>query len=103
MDYEAMGRCIRSYRKQKRMTQADLAELIGISTSFMGHIERGSRIASLETLVKLSATLGVSLDALVMGVRSETFVAPGGNQKTRMLNDVLRVLSEHSNEWLHDE
>ncbi len=103
MDYEAMGKCIRGYRKQNRLTQAELAQKVGISTSFMGHIERGSRIASLETLIKLSETLGVTLDALVTGGDATPYNANGAPQRMRMLNDLLRVLSDHADEWLREE
>ena len=103
MDYEAMGRRIRAFRKEHGVTQAALAESIGISTSFMGHIERGTRIASLETLVKLSETLDISLDMLVTGADPGVSGSPNTNYKMRVLNDVLRVLNEHSGEWLRDD
>ena len=64
MDYESLGMRIRRARKAAGMTQADLAEKLGISTSFLGHIERGTRKASLDTLVKMANELGVSLDSL---------------------------------------
>ena len=70
MDYESLGMRIRRARKAAGMTQADLAEKLGISTSFLGHIERGTRKASLDTLVKMANELGVSLDSLAVGERS---------------------------------
>ena len=104
MDYDAMGKRIRARRKQRGLTQAALAESIGISTSFIGHIERGTRITSLETLVRLTQVLEVSLDALVLGPEHETrSAAPQTSYKMRVLNDVLRVLNEHSREWLREE
>ena len=48
---------IKDIRMEKGMTQEELAEKIGVSASFLGHIERGTRIASLETLVKLCQAL----------------------------------------------
>ena len=57
MDYVTMGRRIRQARIQRGMTQEELSEQTGMSTSFVGHIERGSRKASLETFVKLCAAL----------------------------------------------
>lgn len=103
MDYQAMGLRIRELRKQQHFTQAVLAERVGISTSFMGHIERGTRIASLETLVHLSEALDVSLDTMVTG--KDDGILPSGNATTkmRMLNDVMRVLNEHADEWLRDD
>ena len=49
------------------MTQEQLAERAGISTSFVGHIERGTRVASLCTLYSICAVLGVKLDYVVAG------------------------------------
>ena len=103
MDYKAMGRRIRQLRKQERLTQAELAEKVGISTSFMGHIERGTRIASVETLVHLSDTLKVSLDSIVNGIDVIPPVSVGATAKMRTLNDMMRVLNEHSDEWLKDD
>lgn len=65
MDYQAMGMKIRAARKAKEITQEELAEEIGLSASFMGHIERGTRVASLETLEVLCRRLELSADALL--------------------------------------
>ncbi|MBR5874493.1 MAG: helix-turn-helix transcriptional regulator [Oscillospiraceae bacterium] len=47
------------------LTQEGLAEKIGVSTSFIGHIERGSRKLSVETLYSLCVALDVSADFLI--------------------------------------
>lgn len=65
MDYIALGQRVRRIRKQKGLTQEVLAEQVGISASFIGHIERGSRIASLETLMQLCRALAVSPNDLL--------------------------------------
>ena len=57
MDYFDLGRRVKDLRRQQNMTQEELAEKLEISASFLGHIERGTRIASLETLVKLCQVL----------------------------------------------
>ncbi|MBQ3157603.1 MAG: helix-turn-helix transcriptional regulator [Clostridia bacterium] len=57
MDYKDLGRRVRLLRRQNGMTQEELAEKADISASFMGHIERGTRKASLETLVYLCNAL----------------------------------------------
>lgn len=57
MDYFDLGRRVKDLRRQQNMTQEELAEKIDVSASFLGHIERGTRIASLETLVKLCQAL----------------------------------------------
>ena len=67
MDYVDMGKRVRKQRQPIGLTQQELAERIGVSTSFVGHVERGTRKASLETLVALSNALGVGVDYLLAG------------------------------------
>lgn len=57
MDYTALGKLVRYRRKEMKLTQEELAELAGVSASFLGHIERGTRVLSLETFVALCNTL----------------------------------------------
>jgi len=40
MDYKSLGMRIRKRRKAMRMTQEELAKKLGLSLSFLGHIER---------------------------------------------------------------
>ena len=104
IDYAAVGKRIRLLRKQQRMTQTALASQAGLSTSFCGHIERGTRIPSVETLYHLSIALDTTVDALLTGLPS--LAAPrGGNMNTRMriLNDIMRVLNENADMWLPEE
>lgn len=65
MDYVKTGRKIRAQRRILDITQAQLAELCGISTAFVGHIERGTRKMSLETLAALCRILQLSADDLL--------------------------------------
>ena len=64
MDYLRLGQRIRRQRKLLGMTQKEVAEKVGISLPFYGHIERGSRKASLETVINIANALGVSADTL---------------------------------------
>lgn len=65
MDYIALGYNIRRKRKKLHMTQEQLAAKAGLSMSFIGHIERGTRKASLDTLVDIANTLGCGVDELL--------------------------------------
>jgi transcriptional regulator with XRE-family HTH domain len=75
MDYAAMGARIKARRKELHLTQGQLAELCGLSASFLGHIERGTRNASIETLEGLCKALNVSADYLI-GLQAETAIKP---------------------------
>ena len=65
MDYVQLGKRLRIRRKVLELTQEGLAEKINVSTSFIGHIERGSRKLSVDTLYDLCKVLGVSADFLL--------------------------------------
>ena len=67
MDYSLLGRQIRQQRQKQNMTQEKLAEKAKISASFLGHIERGSRKASVETILNIAGALSCSLDELFVG------------------------------------
>ncbi len=64
INYVALGDRIRTARKQRHLSQEKLGEICQISTAHVGHIERGTRIPSLETLYKISKELNVSMDYL---------------------------------------
>lgn len=67
MDYVLLGKRVRIRRMVLEFTQEGLAERIGVCTSFIGHIERGSRKLSVETLYALCKALDTSADFL-MGI-----------------------------------
>ena len=80
LDYIAIGDRIRKYRELSRMTQEQLSESCSLSTGYIRHLERGTRSPSLETLVKISQILRVSLDDLVFG-------------KTEINNNMIKILA----------
>lgn len=67
MDYVDLGKRVRARRAALNWTQEYLAREISVSTSFIGHIERGSRKASIDTLVELANAMQISTDELLGG------------------------------------
>lgn len=65
MDYVLLGKRVRIRRNVLAFTQEMLAEMIGVSTAFIGHIERGTRKLSVETLYSLCKALDTSADFLL--------------------------------------
>ena len=65
MDYKRLGERIREERQRLHLTQAQLAEDVDISDTYMGSIERGERSLTLDTLVRLVNRLGVTVDYLL--------------------------------------
>ena len=67
LNLKEIGNRIKKYRKQKGFTQAQLAEIIDISTIHMSHLETGSVAMSLECMIKVCNALEVSPDDLLIG------------------------------------
>lgn len=65
INYKVLGERIREERKRIHLTQAQLANEVGISDTYMGAIERGERSLTLDTLVKLANRVGVTIDYLL--------------------------------------
>jgi transcriptional regulator with XRE-family HTH domain len=60
-----IGSRIRTLRKEKKWTQESLAERAGINDKEVSHIELGNRNITIETLVKIAMSLGVSASILL--------------------------------------
>ena len=65
IDYESIGRRIKHYRTEKRLSQEELANTIHTTAVYISYIESGSRAPSLETLINISNALDVSADDLL--------------------------------------
>ena len=72
MDYKRLGKRIREERLKLKLTQAQLAEDIDISDTYMGAIERGERSLTLDTLVRLVNRLGVTIDYMLSDAVSDS-------------------------------
>lgn len=66
VDYTLVGEKIKSRRLKIGLTQEKLTEICDISVSYIAHIERGTKSLSLETAVKISNALDISLDYLLI-------------------------------------
>ena len=65
MDKLTMGNRIKEARKNQKLTQEQLAERLDVSVEFVGQIERGLKLPSMQVFVKLIEALNVSADYLL--------------------------------------
>lgn len=67
MQYKMIGLKIAYYRKLRGYTQGQLAGKIGISTTYLGQIERGNngKSYSLETLLSIAVGLDIDVNLLL--------------------------------------
>ena len=72
MRYKMIGLKIAYYRKLRGYTQGQLAGKIGISTTYLGQIERGNngKSYSLETLLLIAQGLDVDVNVLISNSES---------------------------------
>ena len=104
INYPFIGQKIKSLRTQAGLTQEQMAEKCGISTSYLGHIERGSRKLSRETAAKIADCLRVSIDALIIDGRAfdsnilpsvEAILQKQDKQKREQFLRLIKTLSEN--------
>ena len=68
MNYDSIGKNIRSYRIKRKLRQEDLAEITDLSVTYIGMVERGEKIPALETFIKILNALEVSADIILADV-----------------------------------
>lgn len=80
MDCEKTGKLLYSLRKEKNMTQKQIADLMNISDKTISKWERGLGCPDVSLLPELSQILGVNIEEILLGkiVLNETI---GGNMK----------------------
>lgn len=71
MDAKVFGQFIARTRKEKNMTQADLAEIIGVTDKAVSRWERGVGFPDINTLEPLARALDVSILELMRSEKSE--------------------------------
>ena len=57
-----LGSRIRELRKSKNLTQFELAEKIGLSTNFIGMVERGERNTTVDKIFKLAKAFNITME-----------------------------------------
>ncbi len=72
MNYYEIGQRIRKFRKAHQLSQEELADRVGISTTHMSHIETGNTKLSLPVLVDLASVLEVDTDDLLFDGGKDT-------------------------------
>ena len=65
VDYESIGKRIKRYRMDKKLSQEALAEQLNTIHKHISNIETGVRGPSLEMLIMIANTLDVSADDLL--------------------------------------
>ena len=65
IDYLDIGGRIRDERKKQKISQEKLAEMVGVGTTHISHVETGNSIPSMKIFVGIINALNVSADELL--------------------------------------
>lgn len=88
MNYYEIGQRIRKFRKAYNLSQEELAERVGISTTHMSHIETGNTKLSLPVFVDIADALSVQTDELLHDTPP--------NNKTSIKQELAEILDSCS-------
>lgn len=105
IDYKAIGQKLKDERDNIGWTQEEVAEIIGISAAFVGHLERSERSMSLNTLIHFCNLYHITIDYLL----SDTLPPQNDNVASQIANmlktksadqqaailDILRSIIRH--------
>lgn len=111
LKYDEMGKRISARRKQLRMKQNVLAELIGVSNNHLSSIECGKEKPSLDLFVEICNSLEITPDYLLMGSMHSGNVPQNIVDNLRLCSqndiEIIRVLVQEmvkrgSTKWNND-
>ena len=65
MDFKQGGQAIQRIRKERGMTQEQLAEITNVASNSISRIERGLLMPALPTLIEICNALGTGADSIL--------------------------------------
>lgn len=77
-----MGVRLRSLREERGLTQAALAQALGLSTSYLSQLEKNQRPLTVPVLLKINAVFGIDVQLF------------SDNEEARLISDLRDALSE---------
>lgn len=95
MDTQKIGRFIAENRKKLNMTQAQLAEKLGVTGKTVSRWENGNYMPDLSLLQPLSKELNISLGELLQG----EYIQP--EQLPQKMEETIRMTVDYSNKKIH--
>lgn len=101
LDPTMRGVLIQNRREELNLSRDQLAEMLGITSKFLGDIEHGNRGPSLKTLIRLCDVLNLSADYILFGDSKQFsshsilwLVEKCPDEKKDFLFDIIRKIVE---------
>ena len=89
MDQKQIGLFLKELRKQKGLTQGQLAEMLGVSDRSVSRWENGNNMPDLSILVELADYYEINIREIIDGERK-------GENMNRELKDTLLKVADYS-------
>lgn len=106
MNFDSIGKNIRKFRLERNMRQEDLAEMTNLSANYIGMVERGEKIPSLETFISLANALNASADMILCDVIENGYIVKNSvltakkeklsHEERLRIYDVIDALLKHA-------
>lgn len=81
----------------KKYRQEDLAERTGLSANYIGMVERGEKVPSLETFINILNALDVSADMVLADVLKTGYIV-----KNSILNEKMSKLAPEDRDKIYE-
>lgn len=105
VDYTVIGERLKKARKDKHLTQEQLAEKIDVSIAFLSRVERGSLQINLKRLSQICQILEVTEGDILNGASSKStkylnsefadLLKNCSSEKQKLIYDIARVIAEN--------
>jgi len=86
-----IGKIIQKIRRDKNLTQEELAEKIDISTNYLSKVERGLNVLNTESFLKMAEVLSFSLEDF--GIRQSSIEI--SSEKEELIKRILSASSSN--------
>ena len=94
MDAQKLGTFIATTRKEKGMTQRELAERLNVTDKAISKWERGLGLPDIQTIEPLADVLGVTIMDIMRAEPTQQDVLPK-EQVSQMLSDTIDLATHH--------
>lgn len=114
INYKLIGKRIKFYRRQKGLSQIQLAEKADLSAPYISYIETGTKHISLPVLLKIAETLETTPNNLLadhitpfakeLPIEFLSIVNDLNPYETQFLNDIILAIKQavRDNQWFSD-
>lgn len=92
MKLNNFGPRLKEIRLQRKLSQTEMGQLLGIHYIHIGRYEAGKAVPSVETLLSISQILNINLDRLVFGEQAKSHL--GDEELLYLMRQLLTLAPE---------